>query len=340
MDANTMNLYYNNEISINNLDININCVENTAVNMMKVQGKSHLLPAKRCGQFEMNGSTFIISRGFTIVVSSKNIDILYKKMVNIKIQYKKVEEKKTPTTVEEIIAARRKAKFERMRNYGLICFETPEEYKVYCQSMTEYKLATIIESTKKVTDEYNKLKTRLDLFHKPIVPISDPKLLDTSIKVEKLLKSNRRLFTENEKMTKQIEKWHQFAAQQFNNFITKGQIAVNDKINKIKTRPSPIKPKKSGPGYSGPSGFVTPKPISEELREFLFTTSGQLFQTIARTDAIRLINTYIKQNNLTDKTNGRKINPDEKLLKLLGLKPTDELTYFNLQKYLGTHFIK
>ncbi len=336
MDANTVNLY-NNEVFINNMDININCVENTAVNLMKVQGKSHLLPANRCGQFEMNGSTFIVSRGFTVVISSKNIDILYKKMVNVKIQYKKVEEKKTPTTVEEIIAARRKAKFERMRKFGLICFETPKEYNEYFNSMTEFKLATIIESTKKVTDEYNKLKTRLNMFHKPIIPISNPKLLDTPIKIDNLLKSNMRLFSENEKMTKQIEKWHQLAAQQFNNFITKEPIVVNDKIKKIKTRPSPIKPKKSS---VVPSGFLSPKPISEELREFIFTTSGPLIKELSRLDATKHINTYIKQNNLTDKTNGRKINPDEKLSKLLGLKPTDELTYFNLQKYMGPHFIK
>jgi upstream activation factor subunit UAF30 len=175
------------------------------------------------------------------------------------------------------------------------------------------------------------------MFHKPIIPISNPKLLDTPIKIDNLLKSNKRLFSENEKMTKQIEKWHQLASQQFNNFITKEPIVVNDKIKKIKSRPSPIKPKKSS---VVPSGFLSPKPISEQFREFLFTTSGQLFQKIARTDATRLINTYIRQNNLTDKTNGRKINPDEKLSKLLGLKPTDELTYFNLQKYLGPHFIK
>ena len=44
--------------------------------------------------------------------------------------------------------------------------------------------------------------------------------------------------------------------------------------------------------------------------------------------------------NLQDKNNGRKINPDEKLRNLLGVKPEDELTYFNLQKYMSPHFIK
>jgi len=54
----------------------------------------------------------------------------------------------------------------------------------------------------------------------------------------------------------------------------------------------------------------------------------------------REINTYIRANNLQDKENGRKINPDNKLAVLLKLKKTDELTYFNLQKYMSHHFAK
>ena len=52
------------------------------------------------------------------------------------------------------------------------------------------------------------------------------------------------------------------------------------------------------------------------------------------------INNYIRANNLQDKINGRKINCDAKLRNLLKLKPTDELTYFNLQKFLAPHFKK
>ena len=34
----------------------------------------------------------------------------------------------------------------------------------------------------------------------------------------------------------------------------------------------------------------------------------------------------------------RKINPDAKLGKLLGCESTDEVTYFNLQKWMKPHF--
>jgi chromatin remodeling complex protein RSC6 len=61
---------------------------------------------------------------------------------------------------------------------------------------------------------------------------------------------------------------------------------------------------------------------------------------MARTEVTRDINKYIRTNNLQDKENGRKINPDTKLSVLLKLKKTDELTYFNLQKYMSPHFAK
>ena len=86
-----------------------------------------------------------------------------------------------------------------------------------------------------------------------------------------------------------------------------------------------------------PSGFVKPTLISDNLAEFLNKPKGSL---IARTEVTREINTYIRANKLQDPTNGRKINPDAKLKKLLTLKPTDELTYFNLQRFMSQHFQK
>jgi chromatin remodeling complex protein RSC6 len=61
---------------------------------------------------------------------------------------------------------------------------------------------------------------------------------------------------------------------------------------------------------------------------------------MARTDVTREINKYIRANNLQDKSNGRKINPDKPLTQLLKVSDNVELTYFNLQKYMGPHFPK
>jgi upstream activation factor subunit UAF30 len=90
-------------------------------------------------------------------------------------------------------------------------------------------------------------------------------------------------------------------------------------------------------GNRAPSGFVKPTRISDELAKFLDKPAGT---EMARTEVTREVNNYIRKNNLQDKDNGRKINPDPKLVTLLKLKKSDELTYFNLQKYMSHHFAK
>jgi chromatin remodeling complex protein RSC6 len=95
--------------------------------------------------------------------------------------------------------------------------------------------------------------------------------------------------------------------------------------------------RKRATGNRQPSGFVKPTLISNELAEFLGKTVGT---EMARTEVSKEINKYIQSNNLKDPANGRKINPDAKLAKLLKLNKTDELTYFNLQRYMKHHFIK
>jgi chromatin remodeling complex protein RSC6 len=86
-----------------------------------------------------------------------------------------------------------------------------------------------------------------------------------------------------------------------------------------------------------PSGFVKPTLISNELAAFLGKPEGSV---LARTEVTREVNAYIRSQQLQDKENGRKINPDAKLLKLLKLKKGEELTYFNLQRYMAAHFAK
>ena len=86
-----------------------------------------------------------------------------------------------------------------------------------------------------------------------------------------------------------------------------------------------------------PSGFVKPTKISTELANFLGKPEGS---EMARTEVTREINKYIRANDLQDPSNGRKINPDGKLRGLLQVPTSDDLTYFNLQKYLSKHFPK
>ena len=105
----------------------------------------------------------------------------------------------------------------------------------------------------------------------------------------------------------------------------------------IKTAQKTNAKRKRKSGNRQPSGFVKPTKISDELAKFLEKPVGS---EMARTDVTREINKYIRSHSLQDKENGRKINPDTKLSALLKLKKTDELTYFNLQRYMSPHFAK
>ena len=108
-------------------------------------------------------------------------------------------------------------------------------------------------------------------------------------------------------------------------------------VKEIRTAQKASAKKRRKVGNRAPSGFVKPTLISKELSEFLGKTDGA---EMARTEVTREINAYIRNNNLQDKENGRRINPDAKLKSLLKLKKGEELTYFNLQRYMSPHFAK
>ena len=86
-----------------------------------------------------------------------------------------------------------------------------------------------------------------------------------------------------------------------------------------------------------PSGFAKPALISPELCSFLNKPEGT---EMARTEVTKFLTKYISDNNLQDQSNKRKILPDTALKSLLNVGTNDEVTYFNLQKYMKVHFPK
>jgi len=95
--------------------------------------------------------------------------------------------------------------------------------------------------------------------------------------------------------------------------------------------------RKKSKGSRAPSGFVKPTAISKDLAKFLGVAEDT---KIARTDVTKLITAYVKEHKLQAPSNGRMIIPDKKLMTLLNCKSSDEVTYFNLQKYMKPHFVK
>ena len=82
--------------------------------------------------------------------------------------------------------------------------------------------------------------------------------------------------------------------------------------------------------------FFIPTKISDRLSVFLGKEKGT---EMTRMDVSCEIYKYIGLNNLRDNQNKIIINPDTKISTLFGLNNDDELTYFNIQKYIGLTFI-
>jgi chromatin remodeling complex protein RSC6 len=88
-------------------------------------------------------------------------------------------------------------------------------------------------------------------------------------------------------------------------------------------------------GNRKPSGFAKPTKISEELCEFMSKEAGS---EVARTEVTQFVIKYIAEKKLQNPENRKIIQPDEALKELLGTSDDDEVTYFNLQKYMNRHF--
>ena len=92
-----------------------------------------------------------------------------------------------------------------------------------------------------------------------------------------------------------------------------------------------------------PSGFISPIEIPANLAGLMKVTHKMM---LPRTVVTKHIISFIKENHLESKTNGRNFdltdpsNSNASMLKkLFNIERGDEVTYFNLQSYLKPHFI-
>jgi chromatin remodeling complex protein RSC6 len=126
---------------------------------------------------------------------------------------------------------------------------------------------------------------------------------------------------------------------QFKTMITDLQQEVKDLEKKVKKQVKNYKKeaeKSKNKGNRKPSGFAKPTKVTKELCDFLNQKEGT---EIARTEVTKTIIQYIQTHNLQNKENTKLILPDDKLKFLLGIDDKEELTFFNLQKYMNKHFL-
>ena len=84
-----------------------------------------------------------------------------------------------------------------------------------------------------------------------------------------------------------------------------------------------------------PSGFAKPSHITNELCSFMKLPENT---EVARTEVTQYVIKYIREHHLQHTDNRKIIIPDEPLKQLLDIKEGDEVTYFNIQKYMNKHF--
>ncbi len=188
-------------------------------------------------------------------------------------------------------------------------------------------------STKKATAASKKAEAKTTTEVKPEVVEVKPEVVEVKPEVVNVM-------VEESTVSKKI---NEFGAklQQIGTIFTtmKGDFKSLEKIiNRELKAAAKISAKKAKrAGNRQPSGFVKPTLISDELAKFLGKSIGT---EMARTEVSKEINEYIRANKLQNKKNGRIIEADAKLSTLLKLTKEDELSYFNLQRYMKNHFIK
>jgi len=115
-----------------------------------------------------------------------------------------------------------------------------------------------------------------------------------------------------------------------------GQIST--RLNKLKTQSLKIAKGKKKAAPSNPnSGFKKKVPVSEKFQKFAGWGSDELH---SRIDATKFICDYIKENNLQNPDDKRRIIPDDKLRKILACdKSVTDFRYCDIQTYMKDHYL-
>jgi len=120
--------------------------------------------------------------------------------------------------------------------------------------------------------------------------------------------------------------------------ISKNYERQSKDYNKLRNKKSRSSENKSS---DTPCGITKPVAISDDLARFLGVEPGTL---VPRNEVTKGVSGYVRKYELSDPTNKQKFvfgsKPEGAILKTLLGNPAEEVTYFNLQRYLKHHYIQ
>jgi upstream activation factor subunit UAF30 len=115
--------------------------------------------------------------------------------------------------------------------------------------------------------------------------------------------------------------------------LMKEMKALRKEVRKIRTHiEDPTGEKQAARSKS--NGFNKPLDVTPELRAFLGLAAEE---KICRTDVTKRVNVYVTEKGLKE---GKFINLDEPLKALLKVPEGTQVSFLNLQKFLGPHYLK
>lgn len=109
-------------------------------------------------------------------------------------------------------------------------------------------------------------------------------------------------------------------------------------LEKLRNKRTRVKVERSADAL--PSGITKPVAITDELAVFLGVAPGTL---VPRNEVTKGVSSYVKKHDISDPLNKQKFvlddRPAAKTLRTLLGNPSEDVTYFNLQKYLKHHYV-
>ena len=120
--------------------------------------------------------------------------------------------------------------------------------------------------------------------------------------------------------------------------VIKDSDKTSKELEKLRNKKTRVKTERSADAL--PSGITKPVAITDDLAVFLGVAPGTL---VPRNEVTKGVSAYVKKHDISDPTNKQKFvlddRPAAKTLRTLLGNPAEDVTYFNLQKYLKHHYV-